>query len=134
MTHHDAKTGGRHRSRSRGVIIAFLLGFFSFAGILVVVYLLAPVIQENSIMPPRPLVPKAELNQRRQAILEGLVTTKDRNTLALVERMHTRIGAPSTHDRHIVLQDLLERKTQSAPNSGDAFVYGEPSKGSSVIR
>ncbi|MCP4837413.1 MAG: hypothetical protein GY895_21920, partial [Phycisphaera sp.] len=41
-------------------------------------------------MPPRPAVSKAELDQRRQAILDGLVTTKDRNTLALVERMHAR--------------------------------------------
>ena len=90
MTHHEARTGGRHRSRSRGVIIAFLLGFFSFAAILVVVYTLAPVIQESSIMPPRPAVPKAELDRRRQAILDRLITTKDRHTLALVERMHAR--------------------------------------------
>lgn len=90
MTHDDPDSGGRHRSRSGCTAIAFLLGFFCFAGLLVVVYLLAPVIQGSSIMPPRPLVPKAELNQRRQAILDGLDTTKDRHTRALVERMHAR--------------------------------------------
>ncbi len=51
----------------------------------------------------------------------------------LVKRMHTSVGAPCTYDRHVVLQHLFERKTQSAPNSGDAFVLGEPSKGSPVI-
>ena len=90
MNPDDPTSGGRHRSRSGGTIVAFLLGFLFFAGILVAVYILAPVVQQDSIMPPRPAVPKAELDRRRQAILEGLVTTKDRNTMALVERMHAR--------------------------------------------
>ena len=81
---------GPRPHRRRLAAVSFLLGFLFFAGLLTLVYLLAPVIQGSSIMPPRPAVSKAELNQRRQAILDGLVTTKDRNTLALVKRMHAR--------------------------------------------
>ena len=90
MTKNDSDREAR-RPRHRGpIVISFLLGFFSLAGLLVVLYLLLPVIQGSNIRPPRTAVPAAELDTQKKDALASSETKKDAHTKALVERMFAR--------------------------------------------
>ena len=81
---------GPHSHRRRLAAVSFLLGFLFFAGLLTLIYLLAPVIQGSSIAPPRTPVPAAELATRKQDTIRERAAGKITQTRDFVARMHAR--------------------------------------------
>ena len=84
------KPAGPRHHPWRFAFISFLAGAASVATLVVTAYLLAPVIQRRSIMPPRASVPAETLSERREDTLASWVEDKDAHTKALVARMHQR--------------------------------------------